>query len=328
MDRKISIIVPVYNLENYLERCVRSLLEQTYRNIEIILIDDGSTDGSADLCDELKKEDERITCIHKKNGGLSSARNYGLDIAKGECVTFVDGDDCIHPQMLQVMTEGMIRHNVKLSICDYQHFHKEEEITDPDTGLKDELLDTDQILNKLYLSERPRFVMACCKLIDKKLLEGIRFPAGRYREDEFTTYKLLLKAGNILYIHQKYYFYYQREESIMHSFQVKRETDYYDALLERHEYLKKMGCSRKQLERDTLFCIKQLYNSIFLWNCMKDEERKKYQNAYVKMYDSYYQGKHMVKMADSRYLTARYMPKFLYGMWKIKKRIEGAGSGK
>ena len=328
MDRKISIIVPVYNLENYLERCVRSLLEQTYRNIEIILIDDGSTDGSAGLCDKLKKEDGRITCIHKKNGGLSSARNCGLDIAKGECVTFVDGDDCVHPRMLQVMNEEMLRHNVKLGICDYQHFCKEEEITDPDTGLKDELLDTDQILNKLYLPERPRFVMACCKLIDKKLLEGIRFPAGRYREDEFTTYKLLLKAGNVLYIHQKYYFYYQREESIMHSFQVKRETDYYDALLERHEYLKQMGCSWEQLEQDTLFCIKQLYNSIFLWNGMKDEERKKYQKAYVKMYDSYYQGKHMGKMADGRYLTARYMPKLLYGMWQIKKRIEGAVSGK
>ena len=116
MNRKISIIVPVYNLENYLERCVRSLLQQSYSNLEVILVDDGSLDNSPKICDTLCKEDQRIICIHKKNGGLSSSRNVGLDMASGDYILFVDGDDYVHPDMVRTMYEGMVYYDVKICI--------------------------------------------------------------------------------------------------------------------------------------------------------------------------------------------------------------------
>ena len=117
MNKKISIIVPVYNLENYLERCVRSLLQQSYNNLEVILVDDGSTDNSSEMCDILCKEDGRVFCIHKKNGGLSSARNIGLDAASGDYILFVDGDDYIHPDMVRTMYEGMVFNQTKAESC-------------------------------------------------------------------------------------------------------------------------------------------------------------------------------------------------------------------
>ncbi len=321
MNKKVSIIVPVYNLESYLERCVCSLLRQTYGNLEIILVDDGSTDNSAAICDELLERDQRVVCIHKKNGGLSSSRNMGLDVVSGDYILFVDGDDYIHPDMVRVMCESMIHYGVKISICDYQHFHKEKEIVEPDC-LGYEVIEKEEILRRLYIPERARYIMACCKLIDRELFSGIRFPEGRYREDEFTTYKLLLKAGNILCIDCKYYYYYQREDSIMHSFQVKRETDYYDALMERHAYLKKAGCSREQLCRDSEFCVKQLYNSIFLWHGMKDVEKRKYKSAYSQMYDLCKMAKDHKRIEGIQYHIARYAPELLHFLWKLKKRLK------
>ena len=321
MNKKISIIVPVYNLENYLERCVRSLLQQSYNNLEVILVDDGSTDNSSEMCDILCKEDRRVFCIHKKNGGLSSARNIGLDAASGDYILFVDGDDYIHPDMVRTMYEGMVFNDVKICICDYQHFHDEKEIMEPDSAVDEEVIGKEEILQRLYIPERARYIMSCCKLVKREIFNGIRFPEGRYREDEFTTYKLLLKAGNILCIDCKYYYYYQREDSIMHSFQVKRETDYYDALLERHNYLEETGCSKKQICRDSEFCIKQLYNSIFLWHGMRDMENKKYIKAYSQMYDlcKKYCGR---KIIGIRYHVARYAPELLYALWKAKKILE------
>lgn len=324
MNEKISIIVPVYNLENYLERCVRSLCRQTYENLEIILVDDGSTDSSSRLCDAMAEGDKRIICIHKKNGGLSSARNRGLEKATGSYVLFVDGDDYIHPDMVRDLLESLIRCDVRIGICDYQHFSREEDVENPDTGCADEVLEGEDILRCLYLPERARFIMACCKLIDRALFEGIRFPEGRYREDEFTTYRLLLKVNKALCVNKRYYYYYQREDSIMHSFQIKRETDYYDALLERHEYLIKHGYSEEQLHRDSEFCIKQLYNFIFLWHGMKDEERRKYQNAYNRMYDLCHEEGRGMGVSGFRYRAARYFPGLLHTTWRIKKRIEGA----
>ncbi|MDU2552528.1 MAG: glycosyltransferase family 2 protein, partial [Staphylococcus epidermidis] len=113
---EISIIVPVYNVENYLKKCVESILSQTFTDFELLLVDDGSTDSSGEMCDELKRLDERIKVIHKENGGLSSARNAGIDVAKGKYLTFVDSDDYIDTHMLEVLYKNMVHEDADLSI--------------------------------------------------------------------------------------------------------------------------------------------------------------------------------------------------------------------
>lgn len=317
MDKKVSVIVPVYNIEKYIERCVRSLFIQTYKNLEIILIDDGSTDNSSEVCDRLKEVDNRVVCIHKENGGAASARNCGLNRASGDYVLFVDGDDFVHPDMIQVMYEKIEHYGVKMVICDYQHFTIENEIVEPVIGA-DEKVGGSDILQLLYLSERARFISPCCKLVERGLWEGIRFPERRYREDEFTIYKLLLKVNDALCISQKFYYYFQRQESLMHSFSIKQETDYYDALVERHDYLKRIGCSKTQICRDSEFCVKQIYNFIFMpWT--KDGKFRTYKNVYAKIYDLYC-NENGKRIKGIRYHAARYMPKLLYILWKVKKR--------
>ena len=117
MDEKISVIVPVYNVEQYLERCVDSIINQTYKNLEIILVNDGSTDNSGQLCDELAKKDDRIRVIHKKNGGLSDARNVGIDEAESELIGFIDSDDYIDEDMYELLINNMKNANADLSMC-------------------------------------------------------------------------------------------------------------------------------------------------------------------------------------------------------------------
>lgn len=129
---RISVIVPVYNVEKYLDKCVQSILNQTYENIELVLIDDGSTDGSSKICDKYGKIDSRVKVIHKENGGLSSARNRGIDEAVGKFITFIDSDDYIHHQMLEILYEGIIKNKSDISICEYRRFDENETIEEED----------------------------------------------------------------------------------------------------------------------------------------------------------------------------------------------------
>ena len=125
MDKLISIIIPVYNVSKYLDKCVKSILLQTYSNLEIILVNDGSTDGSGVLCDELKKTDKRICVIHKPNGGLSDARNAGLDIATGDYIGFVDSDDYVEPDMFQILLENAMKYDADVSGCRYAEVYED-----------------------------------------------------------------------------------------------------------------------------------------------------------------------------------------------------------
>lgn len=212
----ISIIVPIYNVEKYLENCINSIINQTYKNIEILLIDDGSTDSSSKICDELSKEDSRIRVFHKKNGGLSSARNYGLDRMKGEYVTFVDSDDTIEKDYIEYMYNLIQKYNVSLSIIPYNVVVNELKKYSIGSNYKEEKLTTEECLKRMLL-EQGFTITACAKLYKKELFNKVRFPLNKLCEDNGTTYKTILLCDNIAYGNISKYNYFKRANSIMTS---------------------------------------------------------------------------------------------------------------
>ena len=212
MDEKISVIVPVYNVEQYLERCVDSIINQTYKNLEIILVNDGSTDNSGQLCDELAKKDDRIRVIHKKNGGLSDARNVGIDEAEAELVGFIDSDDYIDEDMYEVLINNLKAANADLSMCGHYDVYNnvpESQVSDKKTW---ELSPQEAI--KMVMEAKILSVTAVNKLYKKSLFSEFKFKIGKIAEDAFIMIKLLDKCNKIVATNEKKYYYVHRENSI------------------------------------------------------------------------------------------------------------------
>lgn len=224
MDEKlISIIVPIYNVEKYLNGCINSVLKQTYKNIEILLIDDGSTDDSKIICDEYAKKDTRIKVVHKKNGGLSDARNVGIEKANGKYITFIDSDDDIKEDYIEYLYQLLFKNNTRMSIAAYTVISHNKMIN---IGLeyKEEVLSTEKCLERL-LCEEGFTISSCAKLYEKSLFDNVRFPVGKLNEDNGTTYKLIMQCEKIAYGSRSVYNYYKRENSIMTSDFNERKLD-------------------------------------------------------------------------------------------------------
>lgn len=239
----ISVIVPVYNVEKYLNRCVDSIINQTYSNLEIILIDDGSTDTSGQICDEYKEKDERVYVIHQINGGLSVARNTGIDNANGNYLTFVDSDDLIHPQYIETLYKVIKKDNSDIVIADYERFDEfnkiDLEINDG-TKYESNLLSNNEILTSfIQLKNNSRFVSSCWKLFKKEVIGNIRFPKGRLFEDEFTVYKFIYNANKISIIDKILYFYYVNPKSITNNLNYNKMFDHFDAMFEQSCFFEK-----------------------------------------------------------------------------------------
>ena len=216
---EISIIVPVYNVEKYLENCIESILNQTFKDFELILVDDGSTDNSSKICDIYEKKDSRIKVIHKNNGGLSSARNAGLDIACGKYVGFVDSDDYIHYQMYEKLYSQIIKNKADISICGFQKVKEFEKglLSTHKFYEKVELFNNIEALEQLYCKYSTEFVVSWNKLYIKTLFKDIKFKEGAIHEDEFIIHQLLYKVNKVVYNNEKLYFYLQRKGSIVNS---------------------------------------------------------------------------------------------------------------
>lgn len=207
----ISVIIPVYNVEKYLDRCIKSVINQTYETIEIILIDDGSTDKSLEICYKYLNKDNRIKVFHKENGGLSSARNYGIDVATGKYLTFIDSDDDIEKDYVEYLYNLMKKYNTKMSICSYSII--KNKITNFGINLEEKLLSTEECLDNL-LCEKGFTVSACAKMYHKNLFKNIRYPLNKLCEDNGTTYKLIMECNNIAYGNESKYNYYIHNNSI------------------------------------------------------------------------------------------------------------------
>ncbi len=210
----ISIIIPVYNVEKYLKECVDSVRKQTYKNLEIILIDDGSKDNSEKLCDELAKEDNRIKVIHKENGGLSDARNVGIENATGEYIQFIDSDDFVEKDMIEILHNDICQEKADVSMCSLYLYKDGEKTTD--ASYKREIFNKEQVLKEILLDERVRSY-AWNKMFKKSLFESIRFPKGKVFEDIYTMSTIFQKANKIVFNDIPLYYYRQREGSILHN---------------------------------------------------------------------------------------------------------------
>lgn len=214
----ISVIVPVYNVEQYLNRCVDSIINQIYYNLEIILIDDGSTDNCGKICDKYAKQDDRIVVIHKENGGLSDARNAGLEIMSGEYVTCIDSDDFVSAFYVQNLYDALIFEESEIAcsvFLDYYENDKEPAYSTVDFD-KIMKLGKEDFFRKMLYQDGVE-ISACGKLYVSKLFEGIRFPVGKLYEDVATTYLLIEKAKNIAVIPNIDYCYFHRKGSIAQS---------------------------------------------------------------------------------------------------------------
>ena len=214
MSELISVIVPIYKVEAYLDECVRSIVGQTYPHLEIILVDDGSPDGCGALCDEWAKRDDRIKVIHKPNGGLSDARNTGLEIASGDYIAFVDSDDWIEPEMYERMLSALLREDADICACRISSRYPDRRA---DWGCPEyRVTDPEQTYAMLY-DDAAYPVSAWNKLYRKELWKELRFPVGKICEDAFTTYRLIHSAKRIVQLPEALYCYRIRPESIMTS---------------------------------------------------------------------------------------------------------------
>lgn len=273
MSELITVIVPIYKTEKYLQRCVDSIINQTYKNLEIILVDDGSPDNSGQICDLYAKLDKRVKVLHKKNGGLSDARNAGIDIAQGEYISFLDSDDWIDERYIDRLYQLLINSNSDISVCNFVRTSHENIQVD---NAKIEVYEYSnfQALEQLFGEYNVQMVTAWGKLYKRELFIDIRYPVGRIHEDEYTTYKLIYLAKKIIFTREKLLYYWQRNDSIMGiGINIIHKLHAIDAFKERAEYFKKINLSE--------LCTKS-YRLLFLLYLEVNAHKKLFENKLMK----------------------------------------------
>lgn len=282
---KISVIVPVYNTENVLEKCLESIINQTYENLEIILVNDGSEDNSINICEKYKEKDNRIIIINKENGGLSSARNEGINVATGDYISFVDSDDCIINNFYEYLVKLLVENKFpdiiqgsfeRINFDDIEQAQDVLEERNKDIKEHIEVLANIEALEQLYgpnLKEYIELVVVWNKLYKKDLFDEIRFPERRLHEDEYTTYKLLYKSVKVVKSNIKIYGYIQTNNSIMRNpISQKRIDDTLNAYEEVYNFFdskKERNLVIKAKRRYLEYCI-ELVQKIMLQE--KDDE--------------------------------------------------------
>lgn len=252
----ISVIVPIYKVEKYLDCCVRSIVEQTYQNLEIILVDDGSPDNCPAICDEWAKKDHRIKVIHKENGGLSDARNAGMAIASGEYISFIDSDDSVEPSFLSDLYEALIKHNADIAECAVSYVDESGAEIRHRSAAEISVMDKMEALHRLVL-ENGVYQTVWNKLYRRSTALAIPFAVGKYNEDEFWTYQVLDCIQTLAIVNKPLYRYLQRGSSIIGVGYNIRRLDGLEARFQRMEYLQKYeelsALTRQQLILDCMW---------------------------------------------------------------------------
>lgn len=236
MSDLVSVIVPVYKVEKYLSRCIESILNQTYENIEVILINDGSPDKCPEICDEHAKRDNRVIVIHQANSGPSSARNKGLDIAKGKYIMFIDSDDFINKIMIEEMLINLIDSKADISMCDHLKIYKGNEIINFNQIKKNEVLNRENVLE--WLLDEHEICVPWGKLYKSNLFFDLRFQIDKYNEDMFIIHKLFHKARKIVYDKRQFYYYSQEGTSLTRSEFNYKKLDMVEAVAEWYHFIK------------------------------------------------------------------------------------------
>lgn len=240
----ISVIVPIYKVEQYLDRCVRSIVDQSYENLEIILVDDGSPDNCGAMCDAWAKKDSRIRVIHKLNGGLSDARNAGVRVCNGEYVVFADSDDYLAAEMIGELYRATLVHDAKLAICRVCCVDDRGNATGEADALRmpRECLSAEELLPMFYQAAGQFYIVAWNKLYHRSLLNEEVFPVGKWHEDEFIAAQIIWAAKRIALVDYEGYCYItKRSGSIMASNDDLRHLDALEALLIRYRFYQQIG---------------------------------------------------------------------------------------
>ena len=277
MSKIISIIVPIYKVEKYLDRCINSILNQTFKDFELILVDDGSPDRCGDICEEYAKKDKRIKVIHKENGGLSDARNAGLDIATGKFIGFIDSDDFIHKDMYMILYDAIIKSKSDISQCKFKYFSKEDElnkniINDGKYEIYNNINAIEEIIDNKNLNTN-----VWNKLYKRELFNDIRFPKGKIHEDEFVTYKVFYRAKTVSYVNKELYYYFSNDTGIMKNLNINSKFDWIEAIEERNEFL--LSIKEKSLFNKSNSYL--FFNLIKIrYNIKKSEELKNKSQMY------------------------------------------------
>lgn len=229
MTPLISVIIPVYNVENYIEASIKSVIEQSYKNIEIILVNDGSTDNSGKICDSFAALDNRIKVIHKSNSGVSAARNSGIESASGDYICFIDSDDYVTADYVKHMYDVAEKYNSDITTSNQYKIWNDGKVVElfkrnAPYGSVIVKSGTETLSDMLY--GKTCYATCCCKLYKKEIFKNIRFPEYRMGEDSFTMYKCFLAADSVAHLYQPDYYYVQHESSAMHSVDYSKFYDY------------------------------------------------------------------------------------------------------
>lgn len=274
----ISVIVPVYKVENYLNKCVQSIVNQTYQNLEIILVDDGSPDKCPQMCDEWKIRDSRIKVVHKSNGGASSARNAGLEIATGNYIGFVDSDDYIDRTMFETLHDMLLGSSVKVSCCSIFRLTSSGTLMKVNNVTDKKSWDVAGAVNAVFYGQADTSM--CNKLFNREIFEDLRFPEGESNEEFTLLIPALVKSGGIICTGEALYYYREREGSVTTSLCMQDSSS---GLVH-----KNLGVISKQLELFSLPCVVgyRYFAACSAFSCALAME-KKYPQLSVKMREDY-----------------------------------------
>ena len=321
----ISIIVPIYNVEPYIHRCIDSIIHQTYQNLEIILVDDGSPDNCGNICDEYATLDSRIKVIHQKNGGLSVARNCGINICQGEYIGFVDGDDCIHPEMYSRLYDNIISYHVKMAFChpNMCYHDKITSIDEKTTECKEkEYVILRSLLENIWWS-------ACTKLYHRSLFDTIRYPIGKVNEDYPITITLYDQCDQIAINYNKLYNYCIRENSICTSPLNIKKFDQIENTLDVVHYMKEkhpewQDAAEYVFLTTLLKLLTNIYNDD---NSQQFNKQKEDIYSLIKVhYSSAMQNKYLLKQQKAMLMMAKFHPTFFKWtnyLYNLKQRFKG-----
>ncbi len=269
MEGKVAVIVPVYNVEDYLQQCLKSIVAQTYKNLEIILIDDGSTDNSPQICDEWANEDKRIKVIHQNNKGLSESRNIGVSVSTAEYISFVDSDDYIDAEMIEKCMNIVCSDDADIVVFDVCKVNEKCEIISNTEDFTEGMISREEAL--ILLAEGKIHDYAVNKIYKRNLFDNIGFPIGKRFEDIATTYKIFMNAEKIYCLQQSIYFYRKREGSITETMSSIALRDLFEVRKNRYYDILKIdgNAARKALE-STIISALRFYDRC-LWDNVDPE---------------------------------------------------------
>lgn len=296
MGLVVSIVVAVYNVEQYLDECIESIVGQTYEDLEIILIDDDSTDSSGRKCDEWEKRDNRIRVLHEKHSGLSAVRNKGLQKATGEYICFVDSDDTINENYVERMLEVSKEYNADLVLCDFYIDNTVDKRKLSSKGIVKIWDDSYNFMKDAY--NNALLMTSCVKLARRKIYKDIIFPEGRMHEDSFTILQVAIKCNRIVKIFEELYFYRQRNDSIVHCIDDKLFEDNIYWIESHIMYYEENKLDMLNFEAKKLL----LHDVLKSWKYLSFDMRCKVYSVYKKYYKDIIFCKYMSIKSRIKYL--------------------------